>query len=283
MTSPLTWYGGKHYLCRQLLALMPPHKSYIEVFCGAAHLLFAKKPSKIETINDINGKLIRFFRVMRDREKCAELVRLLDLTPYSRGEYSFCAKNDDGQDGEVCEIEIARRFFVRVRMCFGGHSIHTCSWAFSKALLSKPVNAFRNATDQLHIFSDRLRLVQIDNCSFERIFEIYDNADALFYCDPPYLRETRQTYGDYENELTTDGHIRLLNVILKAKGMVMLSGYVSDVYSEYLPDFQRHEISVTLYANKTNGKRQKRTEVVWLNPAAVERLQIDRCPLFAGF
>ena len=44
LTPPLKWHGGKHYLTRHVLALMPRHLHYVEPFFGGGQVLFARDP-----------------------------------------------------------------------------------------------------------------------------------------------------------------------------------------------------------------------------------------------
>ena len=39
LRSPLKWHGGKSYLARRIIALMPPHKTYVEGFAGGLSIL----------------------------------------------------------------------------------------------------------------------------------------------------------------------------------------------------------------------------------------------------
>jgi len=50
--APFQFWGGKQYLVDQLVELIPPHRIYVEVFGGAAALLFAKQPSELEIYNE---------------------------------------------------------------------------------------------------------------------------------------------------------------------------------------------------------------------------------------
>ncbi len=49
-----------------ILPLFPAHSCYVEPFCGAAALFFIKEPSKIKVLNDINGDLVRLYRVVQN-------------------------------------------------------------------------------------------------------------------------------------------------------------------------------------------------------------------------
>lgn len=54
MRTPISYYGGKQTMLKHILPLIPSHKIYTEAFCGGAAVLFAKRPSEAEIINDIN-------------------------------------------------------------------------------------------------------------------------------------------------------------------------------------------------------------------------------------
>lgn len=64
--SPIIpWIGGKRRLAKNLLPLFPAHSCYVEPFCGAAALFFLKDPAETEVLNDINGELVRLYRVIQ--------------------------------------------------------------------------------------------------------------------------------------------------------------------------------------------------------------------------
>jgi len=65
--TPLTYYGGKQKLAAQIVALMPRHVAYLESFAGGAAVLFAKPPSERETLNDVDGQIMRFWGAGRSR------------------------------------------------------------------------------------------------------------------------------------------------------------------------------------------------------------------------
>lgn len=85
--------------------------------------------------------------------------------------------------------------------------------------------------------------------------------DALVYCDPPYLQETRRSkQAIYRHEFNTvEQHRDLLKVLLRLKCNVMLSGYRSSLYDAMLPEWRRTEKPVTL----RNGI--KAVECLWMN------------------
>ena len=72
--SPLPWTGNKGCIYTTIDAFMPPHKTYVEPCMGSAEVFLRKKPSEREIINDYNGDLVKFFRVLQRSEKLAYLI-----------------------------------------------------------------------------------------------------------------------------------------------------------------------------------------------------------------
>ncbi len=262
--GPINYFGGKGRLASWILSLMPQHRLYVEVFGGGASLLFAKGPSRVEVYNDIDTGLVGFFRVLRDPEQFPELVRRLDLIPYSRTEYNAFRRNwFESED----PIERAVRWFAVARMSFSGHWGH--SWGFDHRE-GRSVQNWLRAIEALPAFHDRLRRVYIDQDDWRDIVDRYDGPDVLLYCDPPYVWESRKS-GSYLNEMTDTEHAELVTRLLTVQGMVMLSGYPSSVYAP-LEQSGWHRVTrqFKLQAgNNRNRACQYRTEALWLNPACL--------------
>src|SRR5690349_4140510 len=82
MKPPLTYYGGKQKLAKHILPLIPKHTLYCEPFFGGGAIFFAKEPSEIEVINDNNGDLINFYKIVQNRFK--SLQKEVRATLHSR-------------------------------------------------------------------------------------------------------------------------------------------------------------------------------------------------------
>lgn len=80
----LRYFGSKWRLAPWIISHFPKHHGYVEPFGGGCNLLLRKPPSKVEVYNDLDGDVVNFFRVLR--EKMPELLRAIELTPYSRQE-----------------------------------------------------------------------------------------------------------------------------------------------------------------------------------------------------
>src|SRR6267142_6958794 len=100
------WYGGKFNHLEWLLPLLPECRHYCEPFAGSGAVLLNRRPSPIETYNDLDGEVANFFRVLREQPD--ELARQIGLTPFSREEFAIACKLDP----EAAPLERARRFYV---------------------------------------------------------------------------------------------------------------------------------------------------------------------------
>jgi len=282
--SPLRWYGGKHYIAPKLTKLFPTHRVYVESFFGGGSVLFAKTPVGVEIANDLNGEVVNFFRVLRS--KPAELARRISLTPYARGEFEFCVENYGKAEDPV---ERARVFFFLCRASFSGvaSSGKLTVGKFSTSVverrgMSQKVSAFQGATESLIDVSGRLHRVLFENLDGVECIQKYDAEDVLHYVDPPYLPSVRDSssrveFGDLES--SWDKHKELAEVLNSVRGMVVLSGYQSEEYLEWYKGWETHSWDVLCSASGTGTMRKldeskpRRTEMAWLNSAAVRATQ----------
>src|SRR3954468_1633586 len=92
LTPPLKWHGGKHYLARRIVALMPRHTHYVEPFAGGLAVLLAKDPDGVsEAVNDLDGGLTNFWRVLQGEDTFAAFRRIVEVVPFSEAEWDTSA------------------------------------------------------------------------------------------------------------------------------------------------------------------------------------------------
>ncbi|MEU2719384.1 DNA adenine methylase [Streptomyces smyrnaeus] len=271
MRPPFPYYGAKARLAPWIVGLLPrEHRVYVEPFAGSAAVLFARqRPAAHEVLNDLDGNVTTFFRVLRDRE--AELVRALTLTPYSRQEYRAAALTEHS----LGEVERARRFFVRTTQSFnaaGAAQGKRASWSNGMRRGCSQAVTVADLVERLYAAADRLRRVVIENRPAETVIRAYDAADAVLYCDPPYLDSTRSGLvrscgGDYAHDTNTEAdHRALAHALADAKGTVLLSGYDSPLYAELYRGWWRTDISVQRpTTNRSGHTGPAAVEVVWSN------------------
>lgn len=267
VNPPVRYFGGKFRIAEWIIEQFPTHTTYVEPFAGGASVLFRKQPSKIEVLNDLNGEVVNFFDVLRTRPD--ELIRVIELTPYSREEH----RRAHEVTGD--ELERARRFYVRSRQSYGsGEGEYNTGWRFQANDKRGTTNVEEwNKTDALWQAATRLKAVQIECDNALNTIKRFDGPNTLFYVDPPYLPETRSTSNEYRHEMTEAQHIELADVLNAVQGMVILSGYKSELYSRMYGDW--HCISKETRANDNAPT----VEYLWINAAANA---LNRLPLFEG-
>jgi len=266
------FWGGKFYHLDWLLPLLPRVHHYCEPFAGSAVVLLNREPSPVETLNDINGEIINFFFVLR--EKPGELIRKLELTPYSRQEFLKSFEITE----ELSDVERARRFYIRVRQSRDG-IIAKSSWSYARQMsrkgMSARTSAWLSGIEMLQEIAERLRTVQIENDDAFRVIARYDDYNVLFYCDPPYPEESRTSFGEYLFEMTNEDHRRLSELLHNVKAKVALSGYHCELLDRLYEDFYCFEAP----GLSLSGKKRKQ-EVLWTNynPKIMEKqLNFDEC------
>ncbi len=257
------WYGGKFSHLDWLLPLLPSCHHYCEPFAGSAAVLLNRPPSPVETYNDVDGEVVNFFRVLREQKD--HLVEAIGLTPFSREEFSISCVIDP----KAPALERARRFYVRARQVRTGLA-QTASlgrWAnckgTSRAGMSGVVSRWLGAVEALPEIAERLLRVQIENRPALEAIRLYDSADTLFYCDPPYVHDTRGDQSAYGYEMTDQDHRALARTLNAAKGLVALSNYDCPLMDELYPARKwRKTVSPEKTIHSTKGTR---AEVVWTN------------------
>lgn len=255
----LRYYGGKWRLASWIIKYFPPHLSYVEPCSGACSVLLQKPRSPLETINDLDGNVVNFFRVLRDQPD--ELIRKIALTPWARSEYELSLQPCDN------EIEKARRFFSACWLSINGSSaINNPSakgWHLSIDGLQVTSDYFYKLVPNLEAVAQRLLDVQVDNQDALTAIDRYDGPETLFYFDPPYVEETRTKndwYGaDWNGEQL---HIESASLLRQCSGYVVVSGYACPLYTKLYEDHRWHRVDKEAQTN-SGGKR---IESLWLSP-----------------
>lgn len=257
----LKYPGAKWRIANWVISHMPEHESYVEPYFGSGAILFSKLPARIETINDLDGEVVNFFRVCR--EFPSELAYVVEMTPWARDEFDTACQIAPGDS-----IERARCFAVRCWMAFGA-STDSTSWRHSTGRKENggPDNPklWNRVPNTIYEVARRLKDVQIENRPALDIIRRFDGPNVLVYADPPYLQDTRTAHRDqYNHEMSDADHVELLEALNRHSGMVLLSGYDCELYQDMLFDWQ----VVRTSAQAERGAA--RIECLWLNPAVCD-------------
>jgi DNA adenine methylase len=257
----LRYHGGKWRIAPWIISHFPAHAAYVEVFGGSAGVLLRKERSNVEVYNDLDSQVYNFFRALRDPAKQSALTKLIELTPFSREEFSLTYEQSDDP------IEAARRFVAR---CYFGHG--TCSMDVndSNGFRSCDIRAGKSYAREwagvplaITRAAERLRGVTIENLDFRKLIPRFDNPDTLFYVDPPYPLSPRSGGGKgYVHEMSDQDHRQLAWILKSIKGKAIVSGYPCKLYHELYSGWRCDEKKTT--ANGQVGA-VPRIEFLWMN------------------
>ncbi|WP_299313261.1 DNA adenine methylase [uncultured Aquimarina sp.] len=255
--TPVSYYGGKQNLTKYILSLIPKHNLYCEPFVGGAAVFFAKEPSPVEVINDLDGKVVNFYRVCK--LQFTKLQKFIQSTPHSR-KLHMEAKAILQDDAENDMVKKAWAFWVQTNMSFssrifGGYAYERKSNGVSKTILNKK-NRFTKD------ICERLDLVDIECNDALTVIKSRDTKESFFYIDPPYFNSDMGHYKGYSIQDFTN----LLDVLSNIKGKFLLSSYPSDILTNYKKKHKWSQQSVEQTVSVKKGKRdKKKTEVFTAN------------------
>jgi len=174
----VSWIGGKRRLAPKILPLFPDHGCYVEPFCGAAALFFLKEPAKVEVLNDVNGDLVRLYRIVQHH--LDEFVRHFRWALASRELYGWLKETPPAT---LTDIQRAARFFYLQRLAWGGK---VEGQTFGTATTTRPPLNLLRMEEELSAVHLRLHQVTIEHMDWAACVERYDRPHTLAYMDPPY-------------------------------------------------------------------------------------------------
>lgn len=265
----LRYYGGKWNIAPWIVGYFPAHRAYLEPCMGAASVFLQKSPCDVEILNDANGRVTNFFRQLR--ANAAEIIRRIDLTPWSEDEYKLCKEPADDP------VEDARRLYVSSWQSVHGVGTNRSGWRWmsdpdGRRGLSPSVDWIAH---DLARVATRLRRAHIMNRdAFAVIRRMAKINTCLIYFDPPYTTENRTRKDGYSAyEVTEEWHIEAADLLRRHCGPVLVSGYASPLYEVLYEAHGWRRVDRSFQGNSGSI----RTESIWLSPRAYTH---ENLPLF---
>ena len=291
--STIPYYGGKYYMLDKIMEVVNGihYTTFVDVFGGSAKVVLTvianntSHKGAVYVYNDIDSNLVNFFRVLRDTEKLKELIRLLELTPYSREEFYDCRKVIEQDD--ISDVERARCFFVLVVQSFGGKPGKGWGYNIKETNngVSKMVSHNASIVSNLSSITELIQKSQIEHSDWKNIVKTYDSDSTLFYLDPPYLMNIRASDTKrYKHELPPEEHQKIFDTILDIHGSVMLSHYECEFYDRLVEHgFEKIVKSVVVSADNSkdnNGIRNRRIDAIYYRVTPSMNIGIKQQSLF---
>ena len=259
----LRWHGGKQPLASRIVALMPPHRRYVEPYFGGGEVLLSKPFDGVDEVaNDLDGRLNDFWSVLRDADRFAAFARLCQGTPFHERTWQEAEVAGTSAD----PVQRAWAFFVRCRLSYAGRGEDFTVPVRTRTRrgMNDAVSGWLSAVDGLPAVHERMKRV-LWLC--RPGLDVVDSEDApgtLMYLDPPYPHGTRTVPDIYDHEMSDDDHRALIKRILRAKSMVMISGYSCPLYDEALKGWARHTFDVANHS-ASGPEKARRREILWCN------------------
>lgn len=208
--------GSKTLVRRWIIQYIPDHHLYVEPFGGAASVLVGKERSKVEVYNDLNEDCVEFFQAVRDHGD--ELAEWVENTPYSRELFEEYVRSYYEGDWPDDTVERAGRFLYVQHSSFGGKGLASGSptWAVRKVSTRPDAcnsKVWSRKPSDIGWLKNRFKKVQIEHKDYGDVIEKYDDPDAFFYFDPPYVDVGDSYY------LTEDGGFDHSRFVDNLRGM----------------------------------------------------------------
>lgn len=243
-------------MVKHILPVFPTkHDLYCEPFFGGGAIFWAKEPSNIEVINDINGEVINFYEQVKSN--FYQLKIMIDNTLHSRAIYEEALviyRNPNLFD----PIKRAWAFWVLSSQSFSSNM--GSGWAYSKSGTKTTKRIKNKKASFTDIMCQRLENTQVECNDALVVIESRDTENSFFYIDPPYHNAHQGHYKGYRES----DFIALLNLLQNIKGKFLLSSYESKLLDKYVEDNGWFKKSIEM--PRSAGKvRKRKYEVLTAN------------------
>lgn len=251
--SFLSWVGGKSLLADRIIPMIPDHKCYVEVFAGAAWLLFKKPESDSEVVNDINTDLVTLYRVVQYHLE--EFVRYFRWMLVSREEFERIKRVDPTT---LTDIQRAAAFYYMVK---AGFSSRIKSPSFGTSTERAPRLNLLRIEEELSAAHLRLARTYVENLPYAEVITRYDRPHTFFYVDPPYYK-CEDYYG--KGIFAREDFQRLADLLASITGRFILSINNAPEMRKVFAQFNIKTVP-TKYSIGGADKGQKVTELLVTN------------------
>lgn len=253
MIGPLSYIGGKRALAKRIIALFPEHTTYIELFAGGGQVLFAKEPSKVEVINDLDNEIANFFRICQSHHE--ELLRYFRFILVSRKLFDLLKATDPTT---LTDVQRAARYLYVLKNSFASLVVHP---NYHWHVVQPPGFNVERLPELIEKAHKRLERVQVECLPYEDVLKRYDRKASFFFCDPPYWGKRLYRHNFVESDFVSlEGRLRAL------RGKFLLT--LNDV-PEVRTLFRRFHIQgieLPYTAQKTKGRRYREVLITNFKP-----------------
>jgi DNA adenine methylase len=218
----LKWAGGKRNLLKNIVSLLPDdynERRYHEPFLGGGAVFFHIEPRR-GSINDINSRLMNFYKVVRDRP--LDLIK--EASKYRYEEKEYYTLRDRFNSTGLSELEDAALLLYLNKTAYNG--LYRVN---SKGEFNVPFGRYENPTivpkRRIICISKFLKGIEIRAEDFDYVLDIAEEKD-MCYLDPPYYPTSRTAnFTDYSANkfgLSDQKRLRDLCLELDKRGVFLI-------------------------------------------------------------
>jgi len=262
MRPPLTYYGGKQLMAKEIVTLLPDHKIYCEPFFGGGAVFFEKHPSYLEVINDTNDRLITFYQVLQENPE--ELFNAINNTPHSES-LSKLAREIYNRRIEHDDLGMAWAVWQMTNGNFTGSPHGGWKWDNGASGSHTARVLAKKRTELTDVYYRRIQNVQISCRDALRVISDRDSIDTVFYLDPPYPGANQKHYSGYSFQ----DFFALLDLLKTIKGKFILSNYWSQMLKYFIATNAWHfiskDVNIRIMNLNVNTYDNSRTEILLMN------------------
>lgn len=252
MKTPITYYGGKQKMLGAILPMIPEHNIYVEPFFGGGAVFWAKQPAPVEFINDIDGEVTNFYRVLQtDYPALKREVDSILHSEHAHREARAIYRSPEGHS------PVRRAWAVWTLSHQSFYAILDNTWKCGMTHNVAGQIQGRKASFTAD-YTRRLEHTSIFSRDALTVIRRADRPETFFYVDPPYFNSDMGHYGGY----TEEDFGRLLEVLSEVKGRFMLSSYPSELLTERTATHGWHTVEVEQQRSAGGGRK---IEVLTMN------------------
>ncbi|QGN22508.1 DNA adenine methylase [Elizabethkingia anophelis] len=268
LRTPISYYGGKQKLAARIVSLIPRHTLYCEPFVGGAAIFFAKRPSKVEVINDTNRELVNFYRITKEDFAALEAEIRTSLHSRDLHRKAWIVYNNPDM---FTPVKRAWAVWILSTQSFSG--MLDGSWGFDigSNTTTRKISTKRDGFTK--VLSKRLSNCQLECADALYVIASRDTPDSFFYCDPPYYNSDLGHYDGYSQQ----DYEELLYLLSRIQGKFLLSSYPSPPLQRYIKEhgWQKWSVRQKVSVNAKGGDPKTKTEMLVANYPIGEQLEAD--------
>jgi site-specific DNA-adenine methylase len=160
------WPGGKTRMAKRLIAMMPPHDTYVEPFAGGASVFFAKPLVEKNVIADADEYVIKLYRDVRN----GALAQCDGGIKVHRGLFTRAKKSKNA----CMKVALGVLSYHGDRSTYGPGKIYE-----GKIVLAKKL-------EKAECYASKLRKTTLIRGDFVKVARKHDGCNTVHFWDPPW-------------------------------------------------------------------------------------------------